>query len=207
MRVLAIAPHPDDETLGCGATLLKHKDAGDSLSWVVVTRAHEPQWSPEILKRKEAEIEQVSNAYGFETVFRLNFPTTKMETVPMNEVIDALRDVITRARPDCVYLNHQSDVHSDHRIIFNAATSVLKPFYSGRHNVRRLLSYEVLSETDAAVPSPTTSFAPNVFSDITRFAERKLEIMALYETEAQSYPLPRAPESVRALARYRGATV
>jgi LmbE family N-acetylglucosaminyl deacetylase len=207
MRVLAIAPHADDETLGCGGTLLKHRSAGDSINWAIVTRAHPPQWTPEQLQRKEAEIESVSVAYGFEKVFRLDFPTIKMDTVPLDDVISGLRDVIDEARPECIYLNHSGDVHSDHRVIFSAVASVVKPFYSARHHVRRLLSYEVLSSTDAAPPDRATSFVPNVFSDVSAFIDRKLEIMSLYESEVQPSPLPRANESIRALARYRGATI
>ena len=37
MKILVIAPHPDDETLGCGGTLLRHKANGDEISWVIVT--------------------------------------------------------------------------------------------------------------------------------------------------------------------------
>jgi LmbE family N-acetylglucosaminyl deacetylase len=207
MRVLTIAPHADDETLGCGGTLLKHRSQGDHLSWAVVTRAHQPQWGQEQLDRKESEIQSVSVAYDFEKVFRLDFPTIRMDTVPLDEVINALRGVIDEARPDCIYLNHSGDVHSDHRVIFSAVTSVVKPFYRARHQVRRLLSYEVLSSTDAAPPDRATSFVPNVFSDVSAFIDRKLEIMSLYESEAQPAPLPRANESIRALARYRGATI
>ena len=75
MRILVIAPHPDDETLGCGGSLLKHKSNGDSLSWLVATRGHEPQWSAEILEQKEREISAVAAAYGFDNTFRLNFPS------------------------------------------------------------------------------------------------------------------------------------
>jgi LmbE family N-acetylglucosaminyl deacetylase len=207
MRVLAIAPHADDETLGCGGTLLKHRSHGDAISWVVVTRAHQPQWSPDQLDRKEQEIQSVAAAYGFERVFRLDFSTIKMDTVPLGEIISSLHQVIDEARPECVYLNHSGDVHSDHRVIFSAVTSAIKPFYSARHQVKRLLSYEVLSSTEAAPPDRATSFVPNVFSDVSPFIDRKLEIMSLYQSEAQPSPLPRAGESIRALARYRGATI
>jgi LmbE family N-acetylglucosaminyl deacetylase len=50
-------------------------------------------------------------------------------------------------------------------------------------------------------------FVPTVYHDITPHLERKLAIMALYATEAQADPLPRGPQALRALARFRGATV
>jgi len=207
MRILVIAPHPDDETLGCGGSLLKHKANGDSLSWLIATRGHEPQWAAELLERKEQEIANVAAAYGFENTFRLNFPTIKLDTIPLDEIIVAIRDAVTDSKPDVVYLNHFGDVHSDHRVVFEATMSVLKPFYSGKHGVKKILSYEVLSSTDAAPMNPARAFVPNLFSDVTDFWEKKLEIMALYESELQEYPLPRALDSLRALGRVRGATI
>ena len=207
MRILVIAPHPDDETLGCGGSLLKHKSDGDSLSWLVATRGHEPQWSADLLDRKEKEIASVTAAYGFDQTIRLNFPSIKLDTIPLDEFIAAIRNAISDCKPELVYLNHFGDVHSDHRIVFEATLSVLKPFYSGTHGVKRILSYEVLSSTDAAPLNPARAFVPNVFTDVTDFLEKKLEIMALYESELQPFPLPRALDSLRALARLRGATI
>jgi LmbE family N-acetylglucosaminyl deacetylase len=207
MRILVIAPHPDDETLGCGGSLLKHKANGDSLSWLVATRGHEPQWSAELLEQKEREISAVAAAYSFDNTFRLNFPTIKLDKIPVEELIAGIRDAVTDFKPDCVYLNHAGDVHSDHRVLFEATMSVLKPFYSSKHGVKRVLSYEVFSSTDAAPANPARAFLPNVFIDVTEFLEKKLEIMGLYESELQASPLPRALDSLRALARVRGATI
>jgi LmbE family N-acetylglucosaminyl deacetylase len=207
MRILVIAPHPDDETLGCGGSLLKHKSNGDSLSWLVATRGYEPQWSAELLEQKEREIGAVAAAYGFDNTFRLNFPTIKLDQTPLDEIIVAIRNSITDCKPDCVYLNHAGDVHSDHRVLFEATMSVLKPFSSGKHGVKKILSYEVFSSTDAAPVGAARAFLPNVFTDVTEFLEKKLEIMGLYESELQASPLPRALDSLRALARVRGATI
>lgn len=207
MNVLVIAPHPDDETLGCGGVLLKHREAGDQISWAIVTRGHEPQWSKESLERKEQEIAQVASAYGFKQVLRLNLPTAKVDTLPFDDIMRELSRAISDTTPECVYLNHAGDVHSDHRIIFEVTMSVLKPFYSAKHGVKRVLSYETPSSTDAMPPDPARNFIPNVFRDITPYIERKLQIMSLYESEIQPYPLPRSLESLRALGRVRGATI
>ena len=207
MRVLVIAPHPDDETLGCGGTLLKHIAAGDSVSWVIVTKAYEPRWPATVIARREQQIEQVSAAYGFEERFRLSFPAARLDNVPLEEVMAALDEIVTEVRPDWIYTVHAGDVHSDHRAVYEATIAAVKSFNSANKGVSRLLSYETISSTDAAPPAPATVFLPNVYCDITPFLERKLEIMALYEGEVHPYPLPRALESIRALARFRGATV
>ena len=60
-KILVIAPHPDDETIGCGGTLLKHKDNGDEISCVIATRLRvNSQWTKEIVAAKEQEIEKIA---------------------------------------------------------------------------------------------------------------------------------------------------
>lgn len=206
MRVTVISPHPDDETLGCGGTLLKHKKSGDQLDWIIVTRAHSPQWDAAVLDRKEGEIAAVSAAYGFDQVVRLGFPTMQLDTLPLGDLIKSIGDAVEKTKPNQLYLTHGGDIHSDHRLVFDATMSALKAF-NRKTRVTRLLSFETLSSTEAAPANPSRAFLPNVYSDVTPFIERKLEIMSLYETELQPFPLPRALESIRALARFRGATV
>ena len=206
-NVLVISVHPDDETLGCGGTLLKYHAAGHKLFWLIATKTHEPKWSAEIIERKSTEIEQVAEAYGMEQYFKLGFPTTLLDTVPQVDLIEGIRAVILKVKPQFVYLIHAGDVHTDHHAIFTATMSGLKLFHRNDLGVNRVLSFETLSSTEAAPPVSGRAFVPNVFSDITPYLERKIEIMGLYQTEAHSDPLPRGPSAIRALARYRGAAV
>ena len=205
-RVLAVAVHPDDETLGCGGSLLKHQNEGDSLYWLILTRAWEPRWSKEAITQKQREVERVTQAYGFKECFWLEFPSTRLETVPMSDIVEAVRKVVTQVGPEWVYVVNGTDIHTDHQIGFQAVMSVLKPLSMAELGVWRVLAYETLSETEAAPPS-SQGFVPNVFSDITPYLEGKLEIMRLYETEVQPAPQPRSPEALRAIAGYRGATM
>jgi LmbE family N-acetylglucosaminyl deacetylase len=207
MKVLAIAAHPDDETLGCGGTLLKHRKAGDELYWLVVTRAQTPEWPEETLKRKADEVRQVGEAYGAERVFELGLPTTKLDAMPQVELINNIRTVVDEVKPGIVFVTHEGDVHGDHRAVFGATMSVLKPFYMAQLGVHRVLSYETLSSTDAAPNTPGRTFLPTVFSDITDYCDQKLEIMSLYQTEIHPDPMPRGPSAIRAQARYRGAAI
>jgi LmbE family N-acetylglucosaminyl deacetylase len=207
MNILAIAPHPDDETLGCGGTLLRHRAAGDEIHWVVVTAAHTPQWSTEYIGKKTCEVEAVASAYDMSSVQRLAFPTIWLDEIPQSDLIDGLRIAIEKVRPDIVYLVHDGDVHTDHHAVFTAALSVMKTFYMRKLGVQRILSYETLSSTEAAPPQLHRLFVPNVYIDISAYLERKIEVMAMYETEQQPDPFPRGPSAIRALARYRGASI
>ncbi len=207
MTVLVIAVHPDDETLGCGGTLLKHRAQGDEICWLIVTEGHEPQWSAEEIERKAEEVDRVSQAYGMSEVFRLGLPTARVETLSLGTIISKISKVVEAVKPETVYLIHGGDVHTDHQATFTAALSALKAFYMRRFGVRRVLSYETLSSTEAGPPLPHRAFIPTVFSDISRYLEPKLDIMAMYESEAQEDPMPRGHSAIHALARYRGSTI
>ena len=207
MKVLAVSAHPDDETLGCGGTLLKHAAAGDEISWVIATEAFEPQWPRAEIAQKADEVAKVASAYRMKDVFRLRFPTTSLDGIPRAEVIEGVRTAVAEARPAVVYLVHGGDVHTDHQALFVATMSVLRPSHMRRFGVQRVLSFEVLSSTEAAPPAGERAFLPTVFSDITTELEQKLAIMALYESEVHADPLPRGTSAIRALARVRGATI
>src|SRR6266478_6182798 len=163
MKILVISVHPDDETLGCGGTMLRHVAAGDELAWVVVTQAHEPTWSAEVIARKAEEVAAVAEAYGVQTLFKLGFPAARLDTVPQEELMAGLAEVIVEVRPEIVYLVHGGDIHTDHFAVFTAAMSVLKPFHLRRLGVRRVLCFETLSSTEAAPALPHRFFAPTVF--------------------------------------------
>ena len=205
-RILTISAHPDDETLGCGGTILKHQSVGDRLFWMVVTQPFAPSWSAEIIHRKAGEVEKAAQAYQFEEIYKLGLKTTRLDTLPQVEMMAKIREVIRKVNPNWVYLVNGSDVHSDHRIVFEATMAVLKPFFKG-FGVTKILSYECLSSTEAAPPLSGHTFIPNVFSDITAYFDKKIEILKLYETEIHQDPFPRGPSAIRALARYRGATI
>ena len=207
MRVLVVSVHPDDETLGCGGTLLRHAAAGDELLWLVVTQAHEPQWPREVIEAKSAEVDRVALAYGMQETVRLGLPTVRLDTVDMSEIISGIRDAIERIRPEVIYTVHEGDIHSDHFVVFRALMSVLKPFYMSDLGVKRVFSFETLSSTDAAPSQIHRVFLPTMFVDVSDFVDRKIEIMAMFETETHSGHMPRSESSIRALARHRGATI
>jgi LmbE family N-acetylglucosaminyl deacetylase len=202
-RVIVVAPHPDDETLGCGGTLLRMAQDGAQLAWLIVTSMSEEHgFAKERVNGRDAEIDRVAGLFGFSAVFRLALPTRKLDKIPMSDLVEQFSDVFRSFRPEQVFLPHRSDVHTDHRIVFDAGTACAKWF---RHpSVRRVLAYETISETDFGLDAHTP-FQPDYFVDISQFLENKLEIMSIYESELQEFPFPRSIEAIRALAMVRGA--
>jgi N-acetylglucosamine malate deacetylase 1 len=203
MRMLVVAPHPDDEVLGCGGTLLRRKAEGASLAWIIVTEiSGGAGWPAERVRQREVEIDAVAKAIGFDHVYNLRLPAARLDGVPLGDLIDKLSVAIRSFEPNEMLVPHRSDVHSDHRIVFDAVAACTKWFRYP--SVRRVLAYETLSETDLALGSGD-GFHPNVFVDISRFAERKLQLLAIYQSELGVFPFPRSPEALSALASIRGA--
>ncbi len=130
-----------------------------------------------------------------------------LELIPLREIVESIRKIVSELKPKVVFIPSQSDVHSDHRMVAQAAQSVFKSFYMGDLGTRRVLACEVPSETDAGSGSQAGAFSPNVFVDVSATFERKMEIMQLYTTQIHKDPLPRGLTALRAHGRYRGATV
>ncbi|MFA5240438.1 MAG: PIG-L deacetylase family protein [Phycisphaerae bacterium] len=203
-KVLVMAVHPDDETLGCGGTLLKHKAAGDDLFWLIATdTAKEYGPGTPAVKRRQKEIKRVAAAYGFTDTFRLCLPAKSIDIIPVVELITKISAVIEKVKPETVYLPFQGDVHSDHRYFFNAAYSCLKTFRNPF--IKTVLMMETISETEFALTLEENTFIPNYFVDISRYFKTKLEIMAVYKNEIQKHPFPRSKKNIEALAIFRGA--
>lgn len=203
-KVLVVAPHPDDETLGCGGTLLKHKSQGDEIVWLIITDILESEgFSIQRIATRNQEIQKVTNLYGYDEVYRLSFPTTKLDVFPLGQIIESVGTVIRKESPDIIYLPYHRDVHTDHKIVFDAVISCTKWFrYS---SIKRILCYETLSETDFGINPDYNGFRPNVFVNIEDFIDKKIDIMKIYESELGKLPFPRSEQAIEALAMLRGA--
>lgn len=129
MSILVVAPHPDDETLGAGGTLLRAIQSGEDVHWLIVTEMRESLgFNASIIEKRKSEITAVSKAYGFASTIELGLPAARLDTLPLNEIIDPVGSVILDVQPDTVYVPFPGDVHSDHRIVFDAATACTKSF-------------------------------------------------------------------------------
>ena len=204
-KVLFVAVHPDDETLGAGGTILKHKDAGDQIFWLVVTaptKNHPCGFSDAFIEKRDKLVDESASAYGFDGTYKLNLPTQMLHSVDIRYFVSLVDDVINQVEPDTIYMMFKNDVHSDHRVSFDAVYSCTKSFRKAF--IHRIYMIEALSETEFAPAIPSFTFTPNVYVDISPYIDRKLEIMALYDKELMLEPYPRSLGSIRALARVRG---
>lgn len=203
--VLAIAPHPDDEVLGCGGTLARHAAQGDAVHVLIITRGDPDLYPDDDEVAIRQEIEAAHHVLGVDSTTYLDFPAPRLDTIAGYQLAEAIGQVIAQVRPDTLYLPHHGDIHVDHQRVYQAALVAARPI--NHCPVRRLLCYETLSETEWSPPQGSAAFIPTAFSDISDFLEIKLKAMACYEAELKEFPHPRSLPAITALAQLRGATV
>ena len=202
--VLVVAPHPDDETLGCGGTLLRHIAEGDQVHWLIMTKITKKiGFTKKIIESRTKEIEQVASSYGFESVKQASFITTRLDTYPKSDLIKKVSKTVNIVNPDTVYLPYRRDVHSDHAEVFDAVAACTKSFRYP--SIKKVRAYETISETEFSISPDDIGFKPNMWVDISGYLDRKIEIMKMYSSEVEQHPFPRSEQNIRALATYRGA--
>lgn len=203
MKLLVVSPHPDDETLGAGGTVLKYKSQGHQIYWLNFTdMSKEVGFTDEQMAKRKTEIEEVCKLYNFDGFYNLELNTTLLDTYRKTDLIQRISKIIQTIEPNIVILPYYQDVHSDHKIVFDIVFSCTKVFRYPY--IKKILMMEILSETDFSIYNE--GFLPNYFVDVSDFFEKKIEIMEIYKSELGESPFPRSIENIKALGRFRGAS-
>lgn len=200
-----IAPHPDDEVVGCGGTMAKRALGGDKVYLCIVTKAYPPDWAEDEIKERREEVRRVSEILGIKKTYFLDLPTVKLDTIPQKELNEAITRVINEVQPETVYIPHRGDINKDHRLVFDAAMVAARP--KPGSPIKEILSYEALSSTEWSAPFVENAFIPNVYVDISETLEIKLRAISTYKTELKEFPHPRSLEAISALAKLRGSSI
>jgi LmbE family N-acetylglucosaminyl deacetylase len=201
-RVLVVAPHPDDETLGVGGTIAKYSAQGDEV-FVLMVSGH----LPPIYSRKAYE-ETVSEAYSAFSVLGvkksefLEIPATMIGDQPLHEVNGRISKVVNDFNPHIVLCPYP-DRHIDHRLVFDSVMVATRPVGVGK-DIKIVAAYETLSETHWNAPHIEPNFTPNWVVDISDHISEKLNALECYKSQISEFPGPRSIEAVEALAKFRG---
>ena len=205
MRVLVIAPHPDDEIIGVGGTIAKRVNNGDEVYVCVVTKGQEPMFKKEFIEQGRTECREADARLGVaETIF-LDFPAVMLETVPRHELNGKISNLIQQLKPEEVFIPHRGDMQLDHRMVVDAVMVAVRP--RGDFFPKRVYAYETLSEPGWNIPNTVNEFIPTVYEDVSEFMDIKLKAMQVFESQLGTFPEARSIGAIDALARFRGATV
>lgn len=201
MKIMVISPHPDDETLGAGGTLLRYKSEGHQIYWLNITNVEENgRWSKSFVEKRQRQIIAICEFYCFDKFIDLKYEPTGLDSVNRNELIEKIGKYFDEFQPEWLILPDGNDAHSDHKVVYECCMACSKVF---RHPyIKRVTTMEILSETDFG--KPDNPFVPNMFVDISDYIDKKLEALAIYDTEIRERPFPRNMDAVKALGTLRG---
>jgi LmbE family N-acetylglucosaminyl deacetylase len=201
VRVVAIAPHPDDELIGAGGALIRHSRAGDHITTVHVVARDRSRLDDEVDDKEfQAEVEQANETLGVHSCVQLHRRPRDLSA--SRELRLELVEVLRRARPDVVYLPHAGETDQEHALVHQLTTDALW-----------MASSEFFGEVRLpAAPSPHLVLAYEVWTPLQRFSyvqeigdvlEEKVRAMTAYTSQLRHARWDRA---IRGLAEYRGAT-
>jgi LmbE family N-acetylglucosaminyl deacetylase len=209
-NILILAPHPDDEVLGCGGLISKEAKLNNNVYVAIMTNGNvgAPELFPiEGTERGRKEAKKAHKLLGVKETFFYDFPAPRLDTEASYKINIEIGKLLNKYKIDDLYIPHRGDIHKDHRVIYESALVAARP--TGKRHIKRILAYETLSETEWSAPFGDDVFIPNVFIEISE-DELKSKISAFEcftEPRIKYAPHSRSASGITHLARYRGATI
>lgn len=192
---VVLAPHPDDETLGCGATVMRKLDAGSAVQVIVISDgATWPPWRPpaENVAVRDAELRAACRILGVpdDAVTHLSFPETQLEGAG-DALVDVVADAVRRHRPDEVFVTSEADPHRDHAALARATTRALAG--SGV----RLLAYPIWQwERPRSWGRTVAAAAPALTVSSAGYVERKRSAVEVFRSQMSATAGGEKPEGL-----------
>ncbi|MDC3059880.1 PIG-L family deacetylase [SAR86 cluster bacterium] len=204
-KVLVVAAHPDDETLGCAGAISKHVSLEDQVYIITLTDGLSSRLNankePDNARKKMAK--EAMSSLGADWLADGDFPDNSMDKVPLLEIVQFIEKIKQEINPHIVYTHFYNDLNVDHKIAANATLTAFRPVPDEACQEIRL--FEVPSSTDFNPLNSIRQFNPNLFIDIKDFWDKKLKALKFYEEEMRTYPHSRSIQKIEALAEYRGS--
>ncbi len=206
MKILVIAPHPDDEVLGMGGTIARLAHEGHDITVAIVTKGWSPLYTESSVDQVRDEAREANAVIGTKSLRFMDLPVTRLNEIPLHELNAFFDQLIKEEMPSLIFLPFPGDRHEDHKIIYNACMVALRPLADRRH-IEKILCYETVSETHWSAAYIETNFIPQMWVDITPYLPCKIKAMKKYSTQVPPEPDARSIEALTALATWRGSTM
>lgn len=205
-RILVVAAHPDDEVLGCGASIARHVASGDCVEVLILGEGIASRKGVGNKKRKiqllRNEARKANKLLGVNKLTILRFPDNSFDSIPLLEIIHSIESVVDKYRPHIIYTHHHGDVNIDHQRVSCAMQAICRPTKDSY--IEEVFAFEVPSSSEWNFRNDSV-FSPNIFADIQHYIEMKVNALESYNSELRAFPHPRSLEYIRALALVRGA--
>lgn len=200
-KVLVIAPHADDEVLGCGGLIAKQVARGDEIHLVVVAigglRQRHLQFTPTVEERR-SEMLEAAKILGIAKVQMLyEGMDMRLDTIPQVKLVSAIDAILDKETYAEVYFPCPSHNH-DHEAVSHASFAALRPA-AHTHTPDLIAQYEYYYGWNQ-LPMQ----GGRMYVDITAYMEIKERAMRAYKSQIRSGPHPASVEAIHALALMRG---
>lgn len=206
-KILIVAAHPDDEVLGCGATMARRSSAGDTV-WTLIlgegitsrrglSRAEKARG----LKKLTADSRRAVEILGVSRHIMKSFPDNGFDSIARLGLIHAVEEVVAELKPSVVYTHSPADLNVDHQLTCEAVKTACRPLPGSP--VKEILAFEIPSSTEWRFDAGR-AFHPDVFTEVDAQLELKIRALQAYAGETRDFPHPRSGEYIRALAKVRG---
>ena len=187
-KILVLAAHPDDETLGCGATISKLSKQGHDIKLLTFTDGVSARDIKDNENRNKS-LEKVSKILGIKDFKYGNFPDNQMDSIPLLDVCKFIEKEVKEV-PDVIFTHHPGCLNIDHNIVYRAVITAFRPQQKKEIEIN---CFEVPSSTEW---NPNSDFKNNLYVDVEGFVEKKIEALKIYDEEMRPYPHPRSYDAV-----------
>lgn len=202
MRTLVLAPHADDEALGCGGLICRRIKEGHGVDVVVASISTVHQAGDRLKATADVrtrELEEAARRLGIcRPQVMFEGYENRLDTLPMIELITALDAILGETAYDEVLLPYPSH-HQDHRLLYDAGFAALREKGGGHYP-----SLIALYETPYVGWAPREILGGKYYVDITEYIDGKLHALAAYESQVPPAPHPVSLDATRTLAAMRG---
>ena len=200
-RVLVVAPHPDDETLGVAGTIKKFINFHNNVSVLFVSAHLPPLYDKKSGETTIKESKKAMNILGVNSYHYLNIPATKINELEIYKLNQIIGNYFLKIKPSIVFLPFP-DRHIDHKLVFESCMVLSRPV--GKNYPKIVLTYETLSETSWNAPGIEPSFNPELFIDISDTIIDKRKALSCYKSQI-SKNFSRNIDACNSLAKFRGS--
>ena len=209
MRYLTIAAHPDDEVLGCGATMARLASEGHEVHILILgegatSRVADSADASSEVAALHRQADEAGARVGAKSVTVESFPDNRFDQVALLDIVKVVESHIDNLQPDVVFTHHGSDLNIDHRLTAQAVVTVTRTVAG--MPVKEVLAFHIPSSTEWSFGVTTGSFKPNVFFDVDGHVSAKISAMEVYEGEAREFPHPRSAEALEAISKTWAST-
>ena len=209
-RVLVVAPHADDEAMGCAGLLAKlaGRDCESHVMYMAVDGFHHYGLDhTTTYEERVREIEAVTELLGcsYDIVYGNKDLIEKLDTLPKRDLVDVFETAINEHCPDLLLLPYKEDYDQDHIATFQTAFAAIRPIAEvfGKYLVPHVMTYEMTKINWASEPQPR----PVAYCDISDHLDVKMQSIKRYATQLRSSPHIRSLDSVEGLANIRGKEI